>query len=283
MNVRSVLGRLKTGDLQYVLGRFKTVRVSYSHIQQLRGRRCRVPPEVACRTTLFPHVDVDGVVRSVRESAVFVGMNLPPAIVGEIADFGRTTALFARHDPSGADFYHADVVRGRTRNGRQLPLGSIRNPMICPAVRAVVEDPVLREVARQYLGYEPSGVLPILFWSFASDFSDDERRRLKQHVIDYHYDVGGFNFVYANFYIVDTDRNSGAHVLMKNSHNRKPLRLLLGSAAASEAEVHRLYGRENELVIEGPGGTGFIQDTACYHRATPPTYGDRLLLQVRFS
>jgi hypothetical protein len=124
--------------------------------------------------------------------------------------------------------------------------------------------------------------MTILDWSFASDFTDEERRRLRHHVIDYHYDVGGFNFVYASFYITDTDRNSGAHVMMKRSHDKKPLRMLLGSAVASQAAVRQQYGIENEIMIEGPAGTGFVQDTSCFHRATPPTQRDRLMLAVRF-
>ena len=164
-----------------------------------------------------------------------------------------------------------------------MPLGGIKEPSRCPGVRAVVEDPVLRAIVRKYLGYEPSHVLTILDWSFASDFTDKERRELKHHVIDYHYDVGGFNFVYAGFYITDTDRFSGAHVMMKRSHNRKPLRMLLGSAVASEEAVRQQFGRENELTIEGPAGTVFVQDPSCYHRASPPTRSDRLMLAIRFS
>jgi hypothetical protein len=100
--------------------------------------------------------------------------------------------------------------------------GPIANPCRSPAVQSVVEDHVLRTVIRNYLGYEPTQVTTLLNWNFASDFTDEGHRRLKHHVIDYHYDVGGFNFVYANFYILNTDRDSGAHVMMKRSHNRKP-------------------------------------------------------------
>jgi hypothetical protein len=70
--------------------------------------------------------------------------------------------------------------------------------------------------------------------------------------------------------------------MMRRSHNRKPLRMLFGSASASEANVRKRFGIENEIIIEGPAGTGFVQDTSCYHRATPPTRGDRLMLAVRF-
>ena len=271
MNLRSVAGRLKRGELHYALGRFKTVRASYSRLQRLKSVVGRTPEmEAAERTTLFANTHVERAVQTMREEAVFLGLKLPPHIVADIEAFGRAEPLHARYDPDGPTFRYADVVRGRAADGRPMPLGGIREPSRCPAVRAVVEDPVLRAIVRKYLGYEPSRVITILDWSFASDFTDEERRQLKHHVIDYHYDVGGFNFVYAGFYITDTDRHSGAHVMMKRSHDRKPLRMLLGSAVASEDAVREQFGRENELTIEGPAGTAFVQDPSCYHRASPP-------------
>ena len=220
--------------------------------------------------------------QTIREEAVFVGLKLPAGIVAEIDAFARSEPLHAIYDPEGPTFRYSDVVRGRSADGRPMPIGGIREPSRCAAVKAVVNDPVLRAIVRGYLGHEPRRVMTILDWSFASDITDEERRRLKHHVIDYHYDDGGFNFVYASFYITDTDRTSGAHVMMKRSHNKKPLRMLLGSTVATETDVRRQFGIENEITIEGPAGTGFVQDTSCYHRATPPTHGDRLMLAVRF-
>lgn len=281
MNLKGVADRIWKGDFQYVFGRFKTVRVAYG------GARRLMDPPVLNRLngqtqTLFPDVDVHRVIQSIRDDAVYVGLKLPAETVAEIDAFGRSEPLFAGYDPTGPTFHYADVTRGRTANGRPVPIGGIRDPARCRAVQAVVDDPVLREIVRGYLGHEPRKVMTILDWSFASDFTDEERRRLRHHVIDYHYDVGGFNFVYASFYITDTDRYGGAHVMMKRSHDRKPLRMLLGSAVASQTAVRRQYGIDNEITIEGPAGTGFVQDTSCYHRATPPTRSDRLMLAVRF-
>jgi hypothetical protein len=234
------------------------------------------------RSTLFPDANVEQIVQAIHKEAVFVGLKLPPATIAEIDAFARSEPLHANYDPNGSAFSYADVRRGKTPDGRQVPIGGVRDPTRCPAVQAVVDDPVLRSIVTKYLGHEPRRVMTILDWSFASDYTDEERRKLKHHVIDYHYDVGGYNFVYASFYITDTDRYSGAHVMMKRSHNRKSLRMLLGSAVASQDAVRARYGIENEITIEGPAGTGFVQDTSCYHRASPPTQGDRLMLAVRF-
>ena len=280
MNFQGIVAKVSKGDLHYALGRFRTVRLAYAGIRRLTDGRVSVQQNGS--STLFPDADIKNIVQTISKEAVFLGLNLPANIVAEIDAFARSEPLHTNYDPHGPTFQYADVRQGKAPDGRSVPIGGIREPTRCPAVQAVVNDPVLRSIVRNYLGHEPREVMTIINWSFASDFSDEERRRLRHHVIDYHYDVGGYNFVYANFYITDTDRYSGAHVMMKRSHNRKPLRMLLGSASANEARVHKQFGIENEITIEGPAGTGFVQDTSCYHRATPPTHGDRLMLAVRF-
>lgn len=284
MFITKAIGRIARGDLHYLLGRFKAVRVSYSRLQGLRDRlSISAPLGVASGPTLFPSVDVEKVIDQIRREAVYIGLQLPPQIVAKIAAFGRSAPLHTRMDPNGPTFFYNEVTRGYAPDGRPAPIGGIHEPERCEAVRQIIDDPVLRAIVSGYLGYKPRRVLPILDWSFGSDFTDEERRQLRHHVIDYHFDVGGYNFVYANFYIVDTDRYSGAHAMVRRSHNSKPLRMLLGSAVASAEAVRKQFGVENEITIEGPAGTGFVQDASCYHRATPPTRGDRLMLALRFS
>lgn len=43
------------------------------------------------------------------------------------------------------------------------------------------------------------------------------------------------------------------------------------------------YGAENVVPICGPAGFGFVEDTFCFHKATPPTRRDRLMLQIQFA
>ncbi|MCS3896433.1 hypothetical protein M2171_005566 [Bradyrhizobium japonicum USDA 38] len=282
MNLRSIANRITNADLSYVLGRFKTVRTAYSGARKLAALGSPTIADARDTPTLFPGADVSQIVQAIREEAVFIGLQLPPSVVGEIEAFAKSEPLHAIYDPKGPTFKYSDVVRGKCIDGRTMPIGGITDPARCPAVQRVINDPALRAIVRQYLGHEPRRIMTILDWSFASDISDEQRRKLRHHVIDYHYDVMGYNFVYASFYITATDRYSGAHVMMKRSHNRKPLRMLIGSVRASEADVRRQYGIENEVVIEGQAGLGFVQDTSCYHRASPPTQGDRLMLAVRF-
>ncbi|WP_166260720.1 hypothetical protein [Marinobacter salicampi] len=283
MNITRGWKLVRGGELYYVLGRFQLVRSIYSRLRAFHQSRRRTPSDLTEEATLFVGLDIDAAVQAIRSEAVFIGANLPNSVVDEIVRFCKEEALFARHEPEGGTFRAREVVGGFRPDGRPAPIGAIKDPLSCPAVRSVTEDPGLRSIARKYLGYEPTKIMTLLYWSFASSFTDEERRRMLQHVIDYHYDVGGYNFVYASFYLLDTVRSSGAHIMVRGSHKEKPLRMLWGSAVASEDQVYLQFGKENELVIEGPAGTGFVEDTSCYHRASPPTSGDRLLLQIRFS
>jgi hypothetical protein len=280
MRISSIAKRIVKADFQYVFGRFESVRSTYGAVRRIIDAPIQQSDDF--RGSLFPDVKILKAIQAIRDEAVFEGFNLPESSVAAIKSFALTEPLHAIYDPYGPTFHYRDVSRGVAADGRPMPIGGIHEPARCPAVQAIINDPVLRAIVRGYLGHQPRKIIAILSWSFGSPMSDDERRRLKHHVIDYHYDVEGLNFVYASFYITDTDRYSGAHVMMRRSHKRKPLRMLLGSASASQQAVYDEFGRENELVIEGPAGTGFIQDTSCYHRASPPTAGDRLMLAIRF-
>jgi ectoine hydroxylase-related dioxygenase (phytanoyl-CoA dioxygenase family) len=137
------------------------------------------------------------------------------------------------------------------------------------------------EVVSRYLGYTPNRADIWMFWSFAGTLTDDERRNVGQ-TIDYHFDVHGYNFAYAAYYLTDTDRRNGAHQMVCGSHQRKPFKWLLGSAKQSDGPIESFYGKEKVLTIEGPAGTGFWQDSSCYHKALAPQIGRRLLLQARY-
>ena len=148
-------------------------------------------------------------------------------------------------------------------------------------VRDIAGDAFLYEAASLFLGYRPRQVSSWLFWSLANRLSAEQRREASQ-TIDYHYDVDGFNFMYANFYLLDTTAKNGAHALIAGSSRRKRLGHLLGSARLSDAEALEAYGRDFERTLEGPAGFGFLEDASCYHKALPPETGDRLMLQLRY-
>ncbi|MCW2240874.1 phytanoyl-CoA dioxygenase family protein [Azospirillum canadense] len=219
-------------------------------------------------------------VTALRRHSIAFGFDLPADTVRDILDFAETTPVKARGDDRL--FRKSDVRDGRLPDGTPVVLAMVPEPVDCAIIRRVCRDPALLSAVAAFLGYAPTKIIPRLFWSFVTDATDEERRRLGQ-TIDWHFDVHDFHFCSASFYLTDVTAGAGAHALVCGSHRGKSLRMLLGSANAPEEEVVARFGQERMLVVEGPAGTGFLEDTSCYHRAMPPTDRDRLMFQIWFS
>jgi hypothetical protein len=282
LNIATVILKIISRQrvIAYLLGRFKTFRSLYSaskKIQQLIiGSQEKINYE---NTTFFQDVAIDFALKSLEKDAVFLGLKLPKDIVAEIQTFSQST--FLAQENGLAHFYYSDVQNACLPDGRVTVQGIAIHPLACHAIRQLIDDPVLRTIVEKHLGYSPKVIRPLLRWSFLLELPEEVRMKLGQGNI-YHYDVGEFNSVYINFYLSDTDRYSGAHAMIKGSHNRKTLQMLFNHATQSRDFLIKFYGKENEIIIEGERGLGFIQNPYCYHRAIPPLQRERLLLQIQF-
>ena len=113
MNLQSIASKILAGELNYVIGRFKTVRATYSHVRRIAERFApNVSDNRDGQSTLFPHVDVDPIAQEVRSEAVFIGLNLPADIVAEIRAFAESEPLHASYDPDGSEFMYSEVANG---------------------------------------------------------------------------------------------------------------------------------------------------------------------------
>lgn len=283
MDATQILSSLKTrglgGSLAYTLGRFFTVRRAYGIgvglVQNGRG----AAPIAGRGTSIFPPLDVDAALRSLRERAVFAQLALPAEAVDELTRFAREAPL--RPPPKKYTFHYDEVRDGRVPNGDPAVVAIAVGAGEHPRVKSIAEDPQVYAITARYLGYSPSHIESRLMWSFVTGCSPEERRAATQ-TIDYHFDVHHYSFLYANYYLTDSDARSGAHVMIEGSHRRKPLAWMLGRAHREDAAVLGFYGAGSELVLAGPKGLGFIQDASCFHKALAPLDRPRLMLQVRY-
>ncbi len=272
--------RIHARVLSYALSRFHVVRKAHRFVEGQRqnlglNAKAQLQP---FPTTIFPDLSIDDCLDNLRQDGLSLGLRLPAHVVTEICDFAADTLCLNNGD--GQSFMAQDVQNGRLPDGQLAARGSVVDPMDCPAVDALVRDPVLLEIAHRYLGYRTKGPGPRLYWFFHSDLPRDERPGQSCH---YHYDVDGYGFLTIFFYLSQTDRNSGAHVVMTGTHKRKPLRMLLTpTVGRSDEEILDRFGSDREVVIEGPAGYGFLEDTSCYHKALAPRDSTRLMLQVAY-
>jgi hypothetical protein len=267
--------------LSYTCGRFYLFRAVYSRCVRLRqvvgGKR--LPPLNGLSRSEILCMDPRAAVAALRRDALAEAISVPPTMVAEIKEFARQ----AECKVAGLDtrFRYADVKDGKLPDGTFVALGHCLNPTQCPAVCKIRDDPVLLSIVANYLGYVPLSGDIWLYWSFAGEATDNDRR-LRYQTIDYHYDIHDYNFCYVHVYLTDTDVNSGAHVMVRGSHKSKPISWLLGSARQTDTAVETHYGKERVVLLEGKAGAGFIEDTSCFHKALAPVSRDRLLLQIRY-
>ncbi|HEY7156918.1 MAG TPA: hypothetical protein VH575_23320 [Gemmataceae bacterium] len=269
-------------DLHYIFGRFRSVRWLFSRWKRLRDRfnGQSLPPLDGLPASEIVRLAPRTAVKELQKTALTQCIVIPPAMVEEIVQFARQTEckLGAGNAPP---FRYTDVQNARLPDGTVVPLAYCRNPTECPAVCKVRDDPVLQAITANYLGYTPRSGDVRLYWGFVGDVTDEERRHMFQ-TIDYHFDVHDYNFCYAHVYLTDTDVQSGSHVMVLGSHNSKPLRWLFNSSRQTDEAIENHYGKEKVVCLEGAAGSGFVEDTSCYHKALAPLSAERLMLQVRY-
>ena len=277
--------RLSRGDLHHAVGRFKLARQTYSCYQNAYQRfnadfhHQRLQPQ---ETSFLKEVSPKQCVQDLRENAVAFGLQLPPADISGILQFAQSTPC--REPGIEGDWYASEVNEGKLKGTRHVFRGLVQQLEACSSIEKILRDSVLLETVRRYLGYWPTRVEPILTWSFVSDLPLDEQKR-QYPPLNYHYDVAGYNFMTAYFYITDVDARSGAHIMIQKSHNKKPAHTLFlpYSQIDSEEQLLDYYGKESKLVIEGGAGFGYLQDPSCFHRLSSPETRRRLLLQIRYA
>lgn len=279
---RSALSQLRSAplsrNLPYALGRFPAVRKTYGQVLGLAQRLGAVPGMSGAGASLFPDLDVAAAAEALARRAVVSPLRLPTALVAELEHLCRNAELV--HWGNGERFRGGDVVDGRRPSGAYAVLADVADAQLLAPARRVAEDPKLLTVISQHIGYRPIGAHVRVLWSFVSAASEADRHAVGQ-TVDWHFDVHSYNFVYANFYVTNVDADSGAHEMIAGSHTHKPARWLLASARRSDADIAAAYPNDR-LTLVGPPGTGFLQDSSCYHRVLVPTARERLMLHIRY-
>ena len=246
----------------------------------------RRPSPLDLDRSVFRHVDQDAVLQEVRARGVFLGLNLPLEILAEIEDYVRMAECRGGFgDPGDARcvFRYADREAAQRAFGKTFIIAHYRAVAShCPAIGRLLDDPMLLSIATRYLGAPPAFRVAMLWWSFATAATVQERLRAAQ-TVHYHFDEFDYKFVYFNFYITEVDADAGPHVCVASSHVRKSLRQRLAPANQSDESIVAHYGSGSVLTITGPAGFGFVEDAYCYHKATPPSRRDRLFLQIRLA
>ena len=136
----------------------------------------------------------------------------------------------------------------------------------CKAVRDIVFNKDLLEVVRDYLGSEPTLLFSNIIWTFPTH--DKGLRVGEVGQFGFHFDIPDLKSVAVFVYLNDVDEDRGPHVIIEDTHKRKPLKSLfvnkLGGHEAEERYADQIH------VLTGKKGTTVIEDIYSYHKATNP-------------
>jgi len=168
------------------------------------------------------------------------------------------------------------------KNNKPCCLLKLTNVELNKLANNISRDKYLLNLVNNYLGYI-NKIESKVQWSTVCNTTNDWREENGQ-TVTYHYDVHDLNFVYVFFYLTDCNVSSGAHQIIKGSHVKKNFFThLVGSVKQTEKDLKQYFIEDKFITIEGQKGSGFIEDTSCFHRALPPLDKPRLTLQIRYS
>lgn len=241
-------------------------------------------PAPAASTTapsMFAGLKAGDVAAELRKSGISTGLMLPEDIRQEIARFGHETPCFGNFERQ-LEFLAGDHAQAERRFGRTLLSGHhFERVMQCEAALAVQQDPLLLDVARQYLGGEAKLICTRTWWSFPTKSASEAD--LSRASFKYHFDLDDWRMLKFFFYLSDVDSTAGPHVYVRGSHNRRRIKhqltLLVGHPAD---EVTSFYGQDSAVTLTGKAGFGFVEDPFGFHMGTLATHKPRLMMEVGF-
>ncbi len=207
------------------------------------------------------------------------GLVLPADVVEQLVAFALLGVCYGNSDPD-CGFLYADRQRAERATGRAFSLATyLFTDEVEALIGQIARDPQLRAVIAEYFGAPPVYLGRRIWWTLKTPEHLYDRQLTTSH---FHYDRDDYRSVRVFFHLTAVDAQHGPHVVVRGSHRRKALRHQLSLQKRSDTNIERYYGNDNIVTIQGAAGTGFIEDTYCFHKATRPVAGDRLMLELGF-
>ena len=233
--------------------------------------------------SIFPNVCQEEILNKLERNGVAFGLTLPEDVTNDIFKYASSTNCYAGgrknlgfniSEKKDIDAFHRKpfFIADYFNVSEEFP----------PAL-VIANDPAILDIASRYIGSQAVFTGSSLTWVFPlKDTPFDSNRQENCH---FHYDLDGFSCVRFFFFITNVSEGEGEHIFIRGSHKKKPILSLLNfwSRKQSDKNILKFYGNEKVCSIVGNAGTGFVEDTFGFHKATVPTTVPRLLLQLHFA
>ncbi len=197
---------------------------------------------------------------------------VPPDDIAELRRFAFSTPAWATSLDERIAIIETNIPKERPRYYWRM---SELNRQ--PVVQRLIADAAFNDIAQRYLGGRPL-LTNITMWL---DAGHGGRQSYNAHV--YHYDNDGPAFLKFFIYVSNIGMESGPHNFIQGSHHRRKPPQFSRAGLYDRDAILAFYGKENEIVFTAPAGTVLAEDTAGFHKGTPPNDGQyRLLLQFEY-
>jgi hypothetical protein len=203
---------------------------------------------------------------------------VPDALRDRLLNWSKSApALAAMPDKRPGQFGPVDLARTDVDGFAIDSQALIDNPDI----QSLIVDSSFWAVAQNYLGVFPVFTGVAMRWSLPSDRPPND-----EFAQFYHWDADFIRWLKIFFFLTDVDANSGPHVYVRGTHrpgtHAKELRDRF-YARIPDADIERIYGKENIVTALVPGGSIVAGDTRAWHKGEHPTKHPRCWLQLQFA
>ncbi len=269
--------------LMTILGRFYFARVLYKKYKGSNSNLITLSSNTDfgdLSPSVFENIDVSQAIRQLDENGLFYGLQLPSHYLDELLKFANSRICYG-----DKNYEHGFIISHRRQAEEQfekkfhLAQYSQLDLSQCSAVHKIANDFKILKIAADYFKSQPIHLMSRLYWLFANNFEEYNYRKSNCY---FHYDLDDYCCLRFFFYLTEVNLYNGPHVCVRGSHSKKKLKHIIARSHAkrNDGEIVNYYGFENLATITGPAGVGFIEDSMCFHKATRPLAGDRLMLQV---
>ena len=228
----------------------------------------------------FKNINVNNFVTALQRDGFCTDIMLPEDMVNEILNFAATAYCYGDANPRYG-FRYADKTAAQAASKCVFSLATyFFDDALQPIVDKLANDPALLAIATKYLGSKVTITGHQLWWTFAATEAEFNSSRTSSF---FHYDKDDYAGLRFFFYLTTVDPDHGPHVVVRGSHVRKKLSQIISLGERSDKDIVDCYGNDNLVTIVGKPGAGFAEDPFCFHKATRPRAGDRLLLLVTYA
>lgn len=222
--------------------------------------------------------DVSGIVGAIREKGYYQFPNkAPEALCDRLLEFAQKTECMLRPPVEGLP---AEMVFDRA-NPRTVSYRVEEQKLFNNRdVQDLAADMSILSIAQSYIGSPPVLDIGAMWWSTA--FAEEASSAIAQL---YHVDMDRLKFLKFFIYLTDVTPENGPHYIVAKSHRREGVPDELwrrGPVRIPDADIEKLYPKEEVIEVCGPRGTIFVEDTRAFHKGKVVTSGDRLVLQLEY-